>query len=190
MQTIRFNPAGGPLSVVMSSGQANPGNYALKLIETDGIGIVLSVPNTAFSSEPQNTHAIPTPASVNNGRFLRAVTSVGLLDPTKAFAVFMKVMQGGNVAGEVGDSGTGTGETKVSELVAELASAGLVAAVPAAKKRVTKRKAAKKRRARAKAPASRRKKPARKVKKSAAKKRALKKTTRKPKRGTKRGRRK
>jgi len=128
-QTFHFDPAAGPISVVMSSGQANPGHYGLMLIGSNRIDIVKEFPTTEFGSTAQNTHQLPEPTGANDGRFLNVVASVGLLGAEKAFAVFMKVRQGGSDLGEVSQSGTGTGLTKVCELTAALsaAAAGLVA---------------------------------------------------------------
>jgi hypothetical protein len=107
----------------MSCGQANTGHYNLILIASDRIGIAELFPLTKFGSTAANTHTLADAASSHDGRFVRAFASIGLLAANKAFAVFMKIVQGGRKLGEVSESGTASAETKECELIAALSAA-------------------------------------------------------------------
>jgi hypothetical protein len=127
-QTIHFDPAGGALSVRVESGFAQPGSYALLVLEHDESTIVQQF-RANFGSAAQNTHRIPGSAGENDGRVLDLIASVGLLPPTNAFAVHLTVVQNGSDLATVSDTGTGSGLTHVSQLVAALSGAPAVMAV-------------------------------------------------------------
>ncbi|HEY4302913.1 MAG TPA: hypothetical protein VGM82_00490 [Gemmatimonadaceae bacterium] len=118
-QTIHADKAGGPLSVVMTAGNAAPGHYTLTLLEHDGFTVVKDYGIVKFDSAKANTHALPGTAAECDGRFLQAVTSVGIVDANRDFAVFMDVMQDAQKIGSASDHGpdtNGTSDTVESEL--------------------------------------------------------------------------
>ena len=135
VQPIRVDLAGGTLSVRMLAGHASPGNYSLMLLESDRIKIVKDWGNLKFSTPTANTHDLPGTAAANIGRFLLALTSVGIVDPDGQYAVIMTVLQDNKPKGSASDSGTTTSLTKESTLVAVLEASpakGVLAAVEAA----------------------------------------------------------
>src|SRR5687767_11012983 len=102
-ESATFSSAGGPLSVRLENGHANSGQYDLTLLTPDGLGVVHQWPRTDFSSP--STHVLPGDAASQEGRAVDAVAAIGLLDPSKAFAVTMTAFQDGGVIGSVRDSG-------------------------------------------------------------------------------------
>ena len=139
VEPIRVNPAGGRLSARMLAGHASPGHYSLMLLENDRTTIVKDWGNRKFSTPAANTHELPGSASENIGRFLFALTSVGIVDQNGLYAVIMTVLQDGKPKGTASDSGTATTPTKESRLIAlleeEEALNGVLAAVSAADRR-------------------------------------------------------
>jgi hypothetical protein len=133
-QTLHFDPAGATLSVRMTAGQAAAGHYTLTLLEHDGFTVVKDFGIVKFGSPGSNTHALPSPASANDGRILQAVTSVGIMDSGRNYAVFLDLMQSGKKIGTVSDHGPdtgGTSDTVESELDAVLSRAPAVMALNA-----------------------------------------------------------
>jgi hypothetical protein len=119
-ETIHFDPIAGPLSVSMLAAYGSPGHYSLMLLEHDGFTIVKDWGNLRFSSPASNTHALPGGAAANDGRLLNALTSVGIVDPSDAYAVIMTVLQDGKKLGSLSDAGTSASDTQESELLGTL----------------------------------------------------------------------
>ncbi len=124
-QTIHVDRAGGPLSVLMTAGNAARGHYLLALLEHDAFTVVKDFGIVKFGSQAANTHALPGTAAENDGRFLQAVTSVGIVDQNRDFAVFMDVLQDGERVATISDHGPdtdGTSDTVESELDAAISA--------------------------------------------------------------------
>jgi len=115
------------LSALVRCGFANPGSYGLTLLGTGATTIVHQW-KADFGSIAQNTHVLGA-ASEQNGRVLDVIASVGLLDPAKSYSVFLTVVQDGKELGTASETGTGTGLTKLVELIVMLSGATAVASV-------------------------------------------------------------
>ena len=125
--TVHFTPTGAPLSALIRCAFANPGSYGLTLLGP-GATTVVQQWKADFETIAQNTHVLGA-ASEQNGRVLDVIASVGLLDPAKVYAVFLTVIQDGKELGTVSETGTGTGVTKLVELIVMLSGATAVASV-------------------------------------------------------------
>jgi ABC-type phosphonate transport system ATPase subunit len=124
-QTLHVDADGGPLSVLMTAGHAAPGHYTLTLLAPDAFTVVEDFGIVKFGSAAGNTHALPGSAADNDRRILQAVTSVGIVDQNRDYAVFMDVLQGGNKVGTISDHGpdaSGTSDTVESELDGEISA--------------------------------------------------------------------
>lgn len=143
-QPIRFDPEGGSLTAVPSVGHGAPGSYSLTLFEADGLTVVKPSPfKDRFSGS--NRHSLPGSAEGNDGRVLVLLASVGLMDPTRAFAIHISVVQDGQTAGTVSDVGqdTGSGPTHESKIIAVLTGEGPLSAPTAVPRKPGARRAAK-----------------------------------------------
>lgn len=127
--TVHFDPAAGPLTARVTCGQANTGSYGLTLLGPGAMSIVQQW-KADFGSPAQNTHTLG-PASQQSGRVLDLIASVGFLDPSKAYAVFLTVSQDGKELGTVSDAGNGSGLTKLVELIVMLSGVSADASIGA-----------------------------------------------------------
>lgn len=146
-QTVHVNGAGGPVTVLMTAGNAAPGHYTLALLEHDAFTVVKDFGIVKFGSPASNTHALPGSAAENDGRFLQAVTSVGIVDANRDYAVFLDVIQDGQKVGTISDHGpdtSGTADTIESELDGALSATPAVALTASAAKLLAPKPAARK----------------------------------------------
>ena len=120
VQPVYIDPKGKPLSVRMLAAYGSPGHYSLMLLEKDRSTIVQDWGNRKFTKPEENTHDLPGTAVENIDRFLYALTSVGIVDPSGAYAVVMTVLQNKESAGSATDSGTTQAATQESTLIARL----------------------------------------------------------------------
>lgn len=120
VQTIYVDPKGKPLAVRMLAAYGSPGHYSLMLLESDRSTIVQDWGNQKFTKPEENTHDLPGTAADNIGRYLYALTSVGIVDPSGAYAVIMTVLQNKEPVGSATDSGITQAQTKESTLIAHL----------------------------------------------------------------------
>lgn len=120
VQPVYIDPKGKSLSVRMLAAYGSPGHYSLMLLENDRSTIVQDWGNRKFTKPEENTHDLPGTAAENIGRYLYALTSVGIVDPTGAYAVVMTVLQNKESVGSATDSGTTQADTKESTLIAHL----------------------------------------------------------------------
>jgi len=128
--TVHFRPGGGPLSALLRSGFANPGSYGLTLLEP-GAKTIVQQWTTDFGTTAQNTHVLGAAPS-QHGRVVDVIASIGLLDASKSYSLFLTVMQDGKELGTVSDSDKGTGLTKLVELIIMLSAAPVAAATASA----------------------------------------------------------
>ncbi|MEO8575775.1 MAG: hypothetical protein ABI556_03705 [Gemmatimonadales bacterium] len=120
VQTIYIDPKGKSLSARMLAAYGSPGHYSLMLLESDRSTIVVDWGKRKFTTPQENTHDLPGSAADNIGRYLYALTSVGVVDPSGAYAVIMTVLQNKEKVGSASDSGTTADDTKESTLIAHL----------------------------------------------------------------------
>ncbi|MEO7363116.1 MAG: hypothetical protein ABI120_22475 [Gemmatimonadaceae bacterium] len=125
--TAHFKQTGGPLLVMVRCGFANPGSYGLTLLGPGATTIVQQL-QADFGTVAQNTHELGA-ASKQNGRVIDVIAAVGLLDPAKAYSVFLTVIQDDQELGTISEIGTGTGLTKLVELIVMLSGAAAVVTV-------------------------------------------------------------
>ena len=125
--TVHYTPTGGSLSALVRCGFANPGSYGLTLLGP-GATTMVQQWKADFGTVALNTHVLGA-ASDQNGRVLDVIASVGLLDPTKSYSVFLTVIQDEKELGTVSETGTGTGLTKLVELIVMLSGATAVASI-------------------------------------------------------------
>jgi hypothetical protein len=111
----RFDPAGGVISARVSCGFAQPGAYTLFLWEANKNKIVMERPGNFLNSD-DDEYPLPTPNSVNQGRYVQALVTVAITPPELHYAVAVTVLQDGNNlatelrsgSGEPGDAITRT----------------------------------------------------------------------------------
>ncbi|MGH7678522.1 MAG: hypothetical protein ACRENU_08665 [Gemmatimonadaceae bacterium] len=122
-QSATFALDGGPLSVVVENHHFNQALYDLTLLERNEVDLAHRFPRSALRRPGDNTHPLPGAPAKHNGRVLDCVVALGVLDPSKAFAVFMKVHQDGREIGRVAATGTATDVSHTVELILELQAA-------------------------------------------------------------------
>ena len=122
-QSATFSLNGGPLSVVIENGHANQGQYDLTLLENNEIGLAHQFPRVEFKTPADNTHILPGTITKHDGRVLDCVAAIGVLDPSKAYAVTMTLHQDGAEIGRVEARDTATGVAHTVELILELHAA-------------------------------------------------------------------
>lgn len=125
METVGFNKSGGPITVTVTSGYAQPGGYIIKLKEKTGSKII-SKTKGDFNSAPIPFN-LPTPASVNDGRRMQIVVTL-MINPPTQYSIIVSVSQDGKVLKPIPNEGNSSDNPEMIgvdiELSAEVANEG------------------------------------------------------------------
>lgn len=122
MQSITFNENGGPITVTVSAGQAQPGSYVFRLWEANTNQPVLQKQGN-FLNDADDSYELPTPNSENNGRMIQAILTVAPLPPNDNYSSAITVVQDGKTIGEVSLSGSSDQPSVILNLYATLTAA-------------------------------------------------------------------
>ena len=112
MKTITFNKDGGPLTVEVTSGFAQPGSYHLQLWNMNPSQVVM-MQRGDFTSD--DTFTLPSPTASNDGRVLQAFVLLTILKHKK-YLVSLKISQDGQEVGTVDEPESGPGTTNSTSL--------------------------------------------------------------------------
>lgn len=93
-QTATFNPAGGPLSATITSGQAQPGSYELLLWEANSNKILMDERGN-FLNADDDTFELPQPNSANDGRIVECIATAVITPPITNYALRLSIQQDG-----------------------------------------------------------------------------------------------
>jgi len=108
MNTIKFHRGGGPVSVKISAGYAQPGAYTLIVWEANSNAIVLQKKGNFINAE-DDVYFLPTPVDVNQGRIVDCLVTVVITPPIRDYAISLELNQDGKklhderVAGQTDD---------------------------------------------------------------------------------------
>lgn len=119
MQSITFNENGGPITVTLSAGQAQPGSYVFRLWEANTNQIVLQKQGN-FLNDADDSYELPTPNSANNGRLIQGILTVAPLPPNNNYSGAITVVQDGKTLGEIPISGSSDQPSVILNLYATL----------------------------------------------------------------------
>lgn len=123
MQSITFNENGGPITVTLSAGQAQPGSYVFRLWEANTNQIVLQKQGN-FLNDADDSYELPTPNSANDGRLIQGILTVAPLPPNDNYSGAITVVQDGKTLGEIPISGSSDQPSVILNLYATLTAAG------------------------------------------------------------------
>ena len=119
MISISFNKSGGPITVELSTGNAQTGSYELRLWEADKNQIVMREHGN-FLNPDDDSYKLPEPNSLNNGRRVQAVITVALIPPINKYSAALTVRQDGNELGQIPISGTSDQPSVILNLYATI----------------------------------------------------------------------
>jgi len=94
MKTIHFNPEGGPLSVEVRAGFAQPGSYALMLWEANQNAVVWQRRGN-FINTDDDLYPLPGPAAVHHNRLLDCLATFTITPPIDRYRLQVIVFQEG-----------------------------------------------------------------------------------------------
>lgn len=104
MQTVTFNPGGGPLVADIRCGFAQPGAYTLLLWESNQ-NLVVMEKRGNFINADDDAYELPTPTAQNDGRLAECIATVVVTPPIKDYVVSLVISQDGRELGA--DTATG-----------------------------------------------------------------------------------
>jgi hypothetical protein len=94
MKVAVFDPAGGPLSATITSGQAQPGSYELLLWEAN-VNKVLMDERGNFLNSDDDTYELPLPNTQNHGRIVECIATAVITPPITNYALRLSIQQDG-----------------------------------------------------------------------------------------------
>lgn len=121
-KSITFNRNGGPITVTVSAGQAQPGSYVFRLWEANTNQTVLQEQGN-FLNDADDSYKLPEPNSENNGRMIQGILTVAPLPPNDNYSGAITVVQDGKTIGEVSLSGSTDQSSVTLNLYATLTAA-------------------------------------------------------------------
>lgn len=98
MNTVQFDPDGGPIVAEVRSGFAQPGSYSLLLWEADANLIVMRRDGN-FINAADDASKLPAPNEHNHRRIVECVATVVITPPINNYQVDLVIMQDGRVLG-------------------------------------------------------------------------------------------
>lgn len=94
MKTVHFNREGGPLSIEIRAGFAQPGSYGVFLWEANQNTVVFQRRGN-FINTDDDRYTLPGPASVHVGRLLDCLATFTITPPIDRYRLQMIVFQDG-----------------------------------------------------------------------------------------------
>jgi hypothetical protein len=98
MNTVQFDPSGGPIVAEVRSGFAQPGSYSLLLWEADANLIVMRRDGN-FINAADDAYKLPAPNEHNHRRLVECLATVVVTPPLNNYQVDLVISQDGRVLG-------------------------------------------------------------------------------------------
>jgi hypothetical protein len=115
MNVARFDPAGGPLSATITSGQAQPGSYSLLLWEAHANQVLLEERGNFINSD-DDSFKLPLPNGRNDHRIVECIATAVITPPIKDFALRLSISQNDKEIGVDQLIGKSTAPTVTADL--------------------------------------------------------------------------
>ena len=119
MQTVKFKKNGGPITVEIRAGYAQPGSYSLFLWEANVNKIVFEAKGN-FINTDDDKYQLPLPNDVNDGRIIDVVIILVITPPINNYYVEVIVEQDKVVIGKEFLGGSSVDPTKTIKLLVKM----------------------------------------------------------------------
>lgn len=119
METVRFKKSGGPITVNINCGYAQPGSYVLILWEANSNSVVFKKEGN-FINDEDDVFVLPTPINKNDGRILDLGAKLMIIPSITDYHVEINITQDGNTIGNLSQTGNSTGQFVTVQIFAQL----------------------------------------------------------------------
>jgi hypothetical protein len=122
MKVVVFNPAGGPIIAEVTSGQAQPGSYTLRVWEAHANTLVLKERGNFINSD-DDAYKLPLPNTRNHERIVESIATAVITPPIKDYALRLSIQQDGKEIGFEESVGKASSATVTADLFVMLEAA-------------------------------------------------------------------
>ena len=119
METVRFNKSGGPITVAITSGYAQPGSYYFILWEANSNRVVTEKKGNFINTE-DDSYILPDPAVKNDGRLIDFGIKLTIIPPENQYNIEVSVTQDGNQIGNATQTGTSSNKCENIQIFIQL----------------------------------------------------------------------
>ena len=123
MNTVQFDPNGGPLVAEVRCAFAQPGSYSMLLWEADANLIVMRRDGN-YINAADDAYELPGPNAQNHRRIVECISTVVVTPPVTNYQVDLVVSQDGQVLGGDSAAASTTSAAVTVDLFVQLLAGG------------------------------------------------------------------